>query len=74
MEFPEHGLYERQIEGEASLAGENGKGKEKDAVPLTAFTENFSSIPFIVPSTFGREIDGIVISFDFVRPPSVLRK
>jgi len=44
---------------------------ENDAVPLTAFTVNFSSMPFIAPPPFGREIDGIC--FQELRRRVVLR-
>jgi hypothetical protein len=47
---------------------------EKEQVPLTAFTENFSSMPFIAPPPLGNEMGGISIALDFVLPPSVLRK
>ena len=46
---------------------------EKEAVPFTAFTENFSSIPLMAPPPFGKEIEGVSIALDFVFPPSVLR-
>ena len=73
MPFPAPELYDKLSEGEAPLEGEMGRGIENDAVPLTAFTENFSSIPLIAPPPFGREIEGISIEFDFVLPPSVFR-
>jgi len=57
-------------DGEAPLAGENGRGKENDAVPFTAFTENFSSMPLMAPPPLGREIAGISIAFDLLLPPS----
>lgn len=41
MPFPTPELYDKDNEGEAPLAGEKGRGTEKDPVPLTAFTEIF---------------------------------
>lgn len=73
MPFPPAELYDNESEGENPRAGEKGSGMEKDEVPLTAFTENFSSIPLIAPPPFGRVIEGISIALDFVFPPSVLR-
>ncbi|HEY0426483.1 MAG TPA: hypothetical protein VGC76_01630 [Pyrinomonadaceae bacterium] len=46
---------------------------EKDAVPLTAFTENFSSIPLIAPPPFGKAMEGVSIALDLVFPLSVFR-
>jgi len=40
------------------LEGEKGNGILKPAVPLAAFTENFSSIDFIAPPPFGNVMDG----------------
>lgn len=61
-------------EDDAPLAGEKGSGIEKEEVPLTAFTENFSSMPLIAPPPLGNEIEGTSIALDLVFPPSVLRK
>ena len=71
--FPKPELYDRESEGEAPLAGEKGRGIEKEAVPFTAFTENFSSMPFNAPPPLGKEMDGTSIALDFVLPPSVLK-
>ena len=46
---------------------------EKEAVPFTAFTENFSSMPFMAPPPFGKAIEGVSIALDFVFPLSVFR-
>ncbi len=53
------------------LAGEKGSGIQNEDVPLTALTENFSSIPFIAPPPFGRVMEGISIALDLVLPPLV---
>jgi hypothetical protein len=58
MPFPPPELYDKDSEGEAPLAAENGKGMENEAVPFTAFTENSSSMPFIAPPPLGKEIEG----------------
>ena len=57
--LPEPELYERPRAGDAPRAGENGSGIENEAVPLTAFTANFSSMPLIAPPPFGSESEGI---------------
>lgn len=64
--LPDPELYDTDNEGEAPLAGEAGKGIEKDDVPLTALTENFTSRPLMAPPPFGSAIDGISIAFDLV--------
>jgi hypothetical protein len=64
---------DKDNEGEAPLAGENGSGIEKTAVPLTAFTENFSSIPLIAPPPFGKAMEGTSIELDLVFPASDCR-
>jgi len=46
---------------------------EKEAVPFTALTENFSSIPLMAPPPFGKDMEGISIALDLVFPLSVLR-
>lgn len=74
MPLPAPELYERVKEGEAPLVGEKGSGMENPAVPLTAFTENFSSMPLIAPPPLGKDIEGTSIALDLVFPPSVLRK
>lgn len=48
------------------LPGDRGSGIEKPAVPLTAFTENFSSITFIAPPPFGSVMDRTCKRLDFV--------
>lgn len=45
---------------------------EKEAVPFTALTENFSSMPLMAPPPLGNEIEGISIELDLVLPLSVL--
>ena len=59
-------LYERLSCGTTPRAGDTGKGIEKAAVPFTAFTENFSSIPFRAPPPFGKDIEGTSMALDFV--------
>ena len=73
MPFPAPELYDKDSEGEAPLAAEKGSAIENDAVPFTALTENFSSMPFIAPPPLGNAIDGISIEFDFVLPASVFK-
>jgi hypothetical protein len=43
------------------------------AKTLTAFTENFSSIPFIASPHLGKAIEGASMAFDLVLSPSVFR-
>ena len=43
---------------------------ENPAVPLTAFTENFSSIPFSAPPPLGRAMEGTSMALDLDLPPS----
>jgi len=71
--FPEPESYAKSKAGEAPRAGETGRGMENEAVPLTAFTENFSSMPFMAPPPFGRVMEGDSIALDFDLPLSVFR-
>ena len=43
----------------------------KPAVPLAAFTENFSSMLLMAPPPLGKEIVGTSIALDLVLLPSV---
>src|SRR5258708_39602382 len=63
--FPAPELYDIFKEGEAARERENGRGIENEAVPLIGFTENFSSMPFIAPPPFGKEMKGTSMAFDF---------
>ena len=66
--FPAPELYERANEGVTPRDFEKGRGIENAAVPLTALTENFSSMPLIAPPPLGRVNEGISIAFDLVLP------
>jgi len=66
--FPEPELYDKANVGEAPRAGEKGRGIEKEAVPFTAFTENFSSMPLMAPPPFGKAMEGVSMALDFVFP------
>jgi hypothetical protein len=57
-------LYDKLNDGVTPLACEKGKGTDSPAVPLTALTENFSSILLIAPPPVGSEIEGISIAFE----------
>jgi len=41
-----------------------GSGRLKAAVPLAAFTSNFSSMPLMAPPPLGREIYGMSMAID----------
>src|SRR4051794_35054841 len=57
--LPEPELYWSAIEPSRPLrVFENGKGIDKEQLPLTALTENFSSIDRSAPPPLGREIAG----------------
>ncbi len=52
-------LYCSDSEGVKPLRpGVSGKATCRDAVPFTAFTVNFSSMPFRAPPPLGRLMDG----------------
>src|SRR5690606_393605 len=71
--LPAPELYDKVSVGEVPLAAEKGRGIEQVAVPFTAFTANFSSIPLMAPPPLGKSILGADIAFDWVFPRSVLR-
>src|SRR5262249_18201535 len=73
MPLPLPELYERFSAGEAPRAVEKGSGSANEVVPLTAFTENFSSIPLIAPPPFGSDSEGMSMAFDLLLPPCDLR-
>src|SRR5882757_9809071 len=57
--FPDPELYDSCRDGTFSLrAGAEGRGMLRAPVPLTAFTENFSSMPLIAPPPLGRVTEG----------------
>jgi len=72
--LPAPELYESDNVGVSALAEEKGRGMLSEAVPLTALTENFSSIPLIEPPPDGNSIVGTLIAFDSDLPWSALKK